>query len=73
MLRYGMNPHQAARLGSDTGSVRVLAGEPSLINWLDLLNAWMLVREARAALGRQAGGCVVQARIAGRSCCRWAD
>ena len=50
-MRYGMNPHQAARVAGDPRHVRVLAGSPSLINWLDLLNAWMLVRDVRAAVG----------------------
>lgn len=49
-MRYGMNPHQAAKAVDETGPVRVLSGEPSMINWLDLLNAWMLVRDARVAL-----------------------
>jgi phosphoribosylaminoimidazolecarboxamide formyltransferase / IMP cyclohydrolase len=50
-MRYGMNPHQEARLAEDPGHVRVLNGAPSLINWLDLLNAWMLVRDVRSNLG----------------------
>ncbi|WFR70886.1 phosphoribosylaminoimidazolecarboxamide formyltransferase [Prescottella defluvii] len=49
-IRYGMNPHQRA---SVTGAqpVRVVHGKPSLINYLDALNAWQLVREAAAATG----------------------
>jgi phosphoribosylaminoimidazolecarboxamide formyltransferase / IMP cyclohydrolase len=62
-LRYGTNPHQAARMvlpsgtvpsgtvPSDTGPVRVIRGEPSYINMLDALNGWLLVREAAAATG----------------------
>lgn len=50
-MRYGMNPHQTARVVSDARHVRVLNGAPSLINWLDLLNAWMLVRDASLTLG----------------------
>ncbi|MBF4163698.1 5-aminoimidazole-4-carboxamide ribonucleotide transformylase [Nocardioides sp. CBS4Y-1] len=53
-MRYGMNPHQAARVVGDARHVRVLNGEPSLINWLDLLNAWMLVRDVRCAVGQPA-------------------
>ena len=53
-MRYGMNPHQKAQLVGDPGHVRVLNGAPSLINWLDLLNAWMLVRDIRSNLGRPA-------------------
>lgn len=51
LLRYGMNPHQAARLvpGSARLPVEVCSGEPSLINLLDALNGWQLVREASAA------------------------
>lgn len=51
-MRYGTNPHQAAMTVDPRGPVRVLAGEPSLINWLDLLNGWMLVREGREAIGK---------------------
>ncbi|REJ05666.1 5-aminoimidazole-4-carboxamide ribonucleotide transformylase [Microbacterium bovistercoris] len=47
-MRYGMNPHQAAEV---TGGPRVLNGEPSMINYLDALNASALVREADAATG----------------------
>ncbi len=51
-LRYGMNPHQAARVaGSAPYPVRVVSGEPSLINLLDAVNGWQLVREASAATG----------------------
>lgn len=50
-MRYGMNPHQSADVVSDTGAVSVVSGEPSLINYLDALNAWQLAAEARAATG----------------------
>jgi len=50
-VRYGMNPHQSADVVSDTGAVSVVSGEPSLINYLDALNAWQLAAEARAATG----------------------
>jgi phosphoribosylaminoimidazolecarboxamide formyltransferase/IMP cyclohydrolase len=53
-LKYGCNPHQAyaAVEGLDGGEppVELLNGTPSLINFLDALNAWQLVSEARAAL-----------------------
>ncbi|MFE3098993.1 phosphoribosylaminoimidazolecarboxamide formyltransferase [Nocardia tengchongensis] len=54
-LRYGMNPHQRARIvdGSDR-HVRVLHGSASMINYLDALNAWQLVAEARRATGKVA-------------------
>ncbi|MFC4947888.1 5-aminoimidazole-4-carboxamide ribonucleotide transformylase [Pseudonocardia sp. GCM10023141] len=54
VLRYGMNPHQQqAHVESlvDRWPVRVLSGEPSLINILDALAAWALVREASSACG----------------------
>ncbi len=35
-MRYGMNPHQDAEV---TGGPTVLNGEPSMINYLDALNA----------------------------------
>lgn len=53
-LRYGCNPHQgqAAFETSDTApAVRVRAGAPSMINMLDALNAWQLVRELKNVLG----------------------
>ena len=52
-LRYGMNPHQEARLIGSAGQppVRVMAGEPSYINLLDALNGWQLVRDAAVATG----------------------
>ncbi|MGO9898234.1 MAG: phosphoribosylaminoimidazolecarboxamide formyltransferase [Solirubrobacteraceae bacterium] len=50
-LRYGVNPHQAARVSiPDGGPLRLLAGQPSYINLLDALNAWALVHETRATL-----------------------
>jgi phosphoribosylaminoimidazolecarboxamide formyltransferase/IMP cyclohydrolase len=53
-----MNPQQAAAFATPVvpGSfpVRVLHGQPSLINMLDALSAWQLVREAGVLLGRPA-------------------
>ncbi len=53
-LKYGCNPHQAyAAIEGIEGAdppLEVLNGTPSMINLLDALNAWQLVREARAAL-----------------------
>jgi AICAR transformylase/IMP cyclohydrolase PurH len=52
-LRYGCNPHQAyasAETLGDRAPVEIVNGAPSLINVLDALNAWQLVREARTAL-----------------------
>lgn len=49
-LRYGMNPHQCARIVSAADSpLRVVHGAASMINYLDALNAWQLVRQAQAA------------------------
>ncbi|WP_433590192.1 hypothetical protein [Nocardia sp. CA-145437] len=54
-LRYGMNPHQRARVVDRSAEhIRVLHGSASLINYLDLLNGWQLVAEAQAATGRVA-------------------
>ncbi len=54
-LRYGTNPHQAARVASSSPEpLRVVSGEPSLINLLDVLSGWQLVREASAATGKVA-------------------
>ena len=51
-MRYGMNPHQKAEVIS--GGPRILNGEPSMINYLDALNAAALAREADAYTGRPA-------------------
>jgi AICAR transformylase/IMP cyclohydrolase PurH len=56
-LRYGINPEQLARasaIDKQAPPIRLLAGRPSYINLLDALNAWQLVREASAVLGRPA-------------------
>lgn len=54
-LRYGVNPHQRFHevrgVQQDAAPVQVLNGDTSLINWLDALNAWQLVREAEQATG----------------------
>jgi phosphoribosylaminoimidazolecarboxamide formyltransferase / IMP cyclohydrolase len=52
-MRYGMNPHQSASIVAGHGP-RVINGEPSMINFLDALNAFELVREADAATGKPA-------------------
>ena len=51
-LRYGCNPHQqpAEFDVGDNAAVRLRSGKPSLINMLDGLNAWQLVRELAEAL-----------------------
>lgn len=54
-LKYGTNPHQRyaaiEALDPAKNPVQLLNGTPSLINFLDALNAWQLVREVRQALG----------------------
>jgi phosphoribosylaminoimidazolecarboxamide formyltransferase/IMP cyclohydrolase len=54
-LKYGCNPHQsfasAEVVGGGALPLEVLGGSPSMINLLDALNAWQLVRELRGALG----------------------
>jgi phosphoribosylaminoimidazolecarboxamide formyltransferase/IMP cyclohydrolase len=52
-LRYGINPHQAARVVDQPAPapVRVVHGQPSYINLLDALTGWQLVAEASAAVG----------------------
>ena len=52
-MRYGMNPHQPAWIVAGHGP-RVVNGEPSMINYLDALNAFQLVREADDAAGKPA-------------------
>ena len=54
-LKYGTNPHQryaaVEPVTPGTQPIEVLHGTPSLINFLDALNAWQLVRELRGCLG----------------------
>lgn len=52
-MRYGMNPHQSGQIVAGDGP-RIVNGEPSLINYLDALNAFELVCEADRATGRPA-------------------
>jgi phosphoribosylaminoimidazolecarboxamide formyltransferase / IMP cyclohydrolase len=51
-LKYGCNPHQpfAAADPIDRAPLKLLNGQPSLINLLDALNGWQLVRELRQTL-----------------------
>jgi phosphoribosylaminoimidazolecarboxamide formyltransferase/IMP cyclohydrolase len=66
-LRYGINPHQTARIVSEDpdGPVRVVHGQPSYINLLDALSGWQLVREAAAAAGLPAAASVKHVSPAG--------
>jgi phosphoribosylaminoimidazolecarboxamide formyltransferase / IMP cyclohydrolase len=52
-MRYGMNPHQSASIVAGHAP-RVINGEASMINYLDALNAFELVREADGATGKPA-------------------
>ncbi|KAL7945927.1 bifunctional purine biosynthesis protein [Trichoderma barbatum] len=56
-LRYGANPHQkpaSAYTANEQLPFKVLSGSPGYINLLDSLNAWPLVKELKAALGKPA-------------------
>jgi phosphoribosylaminoimidazolecarboxamide formyltransferase/IMP cyclohydrolase len=57
-LKYGLNPHQQfasmSSIDEAQAPLRLLNGSPSLINVLDALNAWQLVRELRGALSSPA-------------------
>ena len=52
-LKYGCNPHQQfASADAIAGSpLQFLNGQPSIINLLDALNGWQLVRELKLGLG----------------------
>ena len=53
-LKYGCNPNQKpARIFVEEGElpVTVLNGKPGYINFMDALNSWQLVREAKEATG----------------------
>lgn len=54
-LKYGMNPNQDfAEVIDPSGVFKVLNGNPSVINVLDALNSWQLVKEAATCLGQPA-------------------
>jgi len=44
-LKYGMNPNQEYAEFVDNDNLKVLNGNPSVINFLDGLNSWQLVKE----------------------------
>jgi len=52
-LRYGCNPHQSFAGAQPLAQApcELVSGQPSLINLLDALNAWQLVKEVKQALG----------------------
>jgi phosphoribosylaminoimidazolecarboxamide formyltransferase/IMP cyclohydrolase len=54
-FKYGCNPHQAFAqvepIEPGKMPIDVLSGTPGYINFLDAINAWQLVFEARKALG----------------------
>ncbi|PID92260.1 MAG: 5-aminoimidazole-4-carboxamide ribonucleotide transformylase [Bacteroidetes bacterium] len=53
-LKYGMNPNQDyAEVIDPSNALQLLNGKPSIINVLDALNAWQLVKEASDELGSQ--------------------
>lgn len=64
-LRYGMNPHQTARVLGPQAPVRFVSGTPSVINLLDALSGWQLVREAAAATGSMAAASIKHTSPAG--------
>ena len=64
-LRYGMNPHQQARVLGRQAPARVVSGTPSVINLLDALTGWQLVREAAAATGSVAAASIKHTSPAG--------
>ncbi len=51
-LKYGMNPNQDyAEVFDKSGALKLINGKPSVINVLDALNSWQLVKEASKSLG----------------------
>ena len=50
-LKYGMNPYQDyAEVIDQSNSLSLLNGNPSVINVLDALNSWQLVKEVSQTL-----------------------
>ncbi|WP_381562560.1 phosphoribosylaminoimidazolecarboxamide formyltransferase [Streptomyces eurythermus] len=68
-LKYGLNPQQrdAVAQPSDGGPLplSVLCGTPSVVNLLDALQGWQLVREASRALGLPAAASMKHVSPAG--------
>ena len=44
-LKYGMNPYQDYAEIENNDAIKILNGIPSVINILDALNSWQLVKE----------------------------
>ena len=54
ILKYGMNPYQDyAEIIDNTNSLKLLNGNPSIINVLDALNSWQLVKEISQTLNKE--------------------
>ncbi|MDD3079997.1 MAG: phosphoribosylaminoimidazolecarboxamide formyltransferase [Paludibacter sp.] len=52
VLKYGMNPYQDyAEVVDNANALKLLNGNPSVINVLDALNSWQLVKEVSTTLG----------------------
>lgn len=73
-LKYGCNPQQTFALAEAVepgrAPLRLRNGNPSLINLLDALNAWQLVREATRALGLPAAASFKHVSPAGAAVAR---
>lgn len=53
-LKYGMNPYQDyAEIIDDSNALKLLNGNPSVINVLDALNSWQLVKEVSQTLNTE--------------------
>ena len=51
ILKYGMNPYQDyAEIIDNSNALTLLSGNPSVINILDALNSWQLVKEVSQTL-----------------------
>jgi phosphoribosylaminoimidazolecarboxamide formyltransferase / IMP cyclohydrolase len=53
-LKYGMNPYQdKAEITDPNNALQLINGTPSVINVLDALNSWQLVKELNASFGKE--------------------
>ena len=52
-LKYGCNPYQtnSFSLSRESNPIEILSGDPGYINYLDAINSWCLVTEAKKSLG----------------------
>lgn len=69
-LKYGLNPNQKPATARRDGGLpfEILSGRPGMINLMDALNGWQLVREMQKVTGRPASASFKHVSPAGAAC-----